>query len=292
MQEEHAGKIPDDEIDLTAIGKKIYALVTYPFVLLAANIKTTLVFLLAAVLLAFFLKYNIPKTYYSSFIIRPIDKYEKLHLKVLGDIQTLLKKRDYATIAGELNISPSVAAAIADLRTNNSTYKPSSDSINYTEVTIGTTDYNQFIPIQNSLVNYLERNPYFAKLKNLQIKQIAMSLEQVNKDLPQLDSLKKLQLTNYGRQQASTQNPILLNDLINPTAVYAMSIERQNKKSNLLAQEAFEDNFQVIKNCVVVKHHDWPPRVLVLCLYLVPLFLLLCLIFLIGRNQFMKRLKH
>jgi len=289
MQENYADRLADDEINISPILKRIYAVISYPFRLLAANPKTTAAFILLSLIMSYSAKYTIPKVYSSAFIIRPADPKEKFHLNMLGDIDWLLRKRDYATVASELKLSPEVASKLAGIQFFNSVAHPSPDSINYTEIIIKTTDYNQFIPLQNSLLKYLESNPHFARIKTLQSKQVALELDQVDRDLPQLDSLKKLQLGSYEKQQVPAQSALLLKDLINPTAVYAMSVDRLNKKTALMAQQVFDSNFELVKSCVVVKNHSWPPRVLVMLLYNVPVFLVLCVMLLALRDWILKR---
>lgn len=72
--------IPDEQIDLIAIYKKTTSTVKSMINVYIANIKTTIVFILTATLIAISAKYILPKQYTSSFIIRPNDK-TKNHIK-------------------------------------------------------------------------------------------------------------------------------------------------------------------------------------------------------------------
>lgn len=126
--------------------------------------------------------------------------------------------------------------------------KKRTDSINKTGITIDTYDYNQLIPIQNSILKYLEENPYFKKISELQKKQINQSLELVEGDLERLDKLKQLRIKSYDKIGMPNQNSLLLNDMINPTQVYTMAAECMNNKAALLAQLVFIDNFQLVKD--------------------------------------------
>lgn len=279
-------RIPEDEIDIRSAGRKLLSMLIYPFVLFGKHLLITLAFVLAGILSSVAVKYAYAKTYKSSFIIRPNDRNEKFHLKMIGDIQTLLKQKDYGGVGRELNIDSTVASQIAGLQASNPFVKNRSDSLNYTEVTIETTSPANFLPVQTGILNYLEQNPYFKKIRELQMKQVEITLEQVNKDLVQLDSLKELQLARYSNNiSLPEKGTFLLNELINPTATYTVSTERLNRRNALLAQKVFLDNFQLIKSCVLVKHHSWPPRILVTCLYLVPAALLLCFLFLLYKEH-------
>jgi hypothetical protein len=284
MQPTSKNKIPDDEIDIGSITQKISRTISYVADLYIKNIFITLLFVFIAVVFSVTIKYSATKTYKSSFIIRPNDKTEKFHLKIIGDIQTLLKFGDFGGIARELKIDSLIAKSIKEIETVNPYVKNRTDSINSTEVTIEIRDYNNLLPVQNAILNYLEGNPYFHKIKELQKKQNELNMTYVNKDIQQLDSLKALQLNNYRTQRSGT-NSLLLNELINPTASYTVQAERITKKANLIAQLVFIDNFQLIKSCVPVKEPFWPPRILLICTIMVPLFLLLCFLFLHFKNR-------
>jgi hypothetical protein len=280
MQTQQGGVIPEDEIDIGSLGRRITAFFNYLFFLLSSNIKTTLLFVLLGIGMAIATKFLVPKTYKASFIIRPNDRTERFHLKIIGDIQSLLKQGDFQTVASELKIDSPTARSLVKLETFNAKVKSSPDSVNFSEITIHSTDKSSFSKIQNSIINYLENNPYFAKIRTLQKNQIDLSIVQVESDLLRLDSLKKLQLGSYEREKTMPQNAFILNELVNPTAAYAMGIDRTNKKIQLMAQQAFLENFQIIKSCVTPSRHYSPPRILFMCLAFVPLCLLLCLIFL------------
>ena len=277
-------RIPDDEIDFKSLGKRARSILIYPFSLIASSKTSLIIFLAAATALSISSKFIIPKTYKSSFVVRPSDIYDKLYLKVLADIPILLKQHDLEGLAGTLQLDSHTVASISDISYASSSFKSGADSLNFVEVVIKTTDYTQFVPIQNGILNYLENNPYYLKIKTLQKEQITLAMQQVNTDLLKLDSMKLLQLRNNERQIGSTT--LFLNNLINPADIYTAAAERMDKKSKLLAQLAFIDRFQLIKPCVITKVPSYPPRILVVCLYLVPLSVFLCFIFLLFRQFF------
>jgi hypothetical protein len=278
-------RIPDDEIDLGSLAAKTSRVIRYPFHLFRNNLLLTLIFIVVGVGLSVSLKYIIPKSYKSSFIFRPNDFKEKSYLRILSDIQVLLKHRDYQGLSKELNISEKLASTFLSLQIYNPSIKNPVDSANITEVVLVTTDYHSFLPLQQSLLNYFESNPYFQKIRGLHVSQIAMNMTMVDKDLAMLDSLKKLQLKNYEKNQSSGQSILPINDLINPTASYSMAIERLNKKINLEAQKKFLDNFEVIKSCFQNQNPDFPPRIMVMCFYIVPIFLVICFFYLHWKQK-------
>ncbi|MEI6021953.1 MAG: hypothetical protein WCR21_12570 [Bacteroidota bacterium] len=277
--------IPEDEIDFKTLGQKTLQLIQYPFVLFYRHKLITGLFILLAVSVAIFFKMSVTKTYTSSFIIRPNDRSEKFHVRILDDMRSLLKHKDWQTLSQALNMDSLQLKSIADLQIYASSNKVGHDSINYTEVVVECTDYHLFIPLQNALLYYLENNPYFNKIKTVELTRMREENPMVENDLKMLDSLKKLQITNYALQKNMNQNALLLSEASDPVAFYNMSIERLNKKYKLMAQNAFLDNFQLIKSCVVVKKPSWPPRIILLLCIILPIFLFICFILLAIKTK-------
>lgn len=281
MAEEQKNIIPEDEIDFKSIGSKITNALFYPFTLLLQNIKTTLLFVFAAIALSIAVKYLIPKSYKADFILRPISNNERTHLKMLDDIKRLLKLQDFKSISRELKIDESTAKTLQDLEVVNFAFaKNRADSSNTTIVTMELSDYTQLLPMQNILLNYLESNPYLTKIKEYQKLNIQLKSGLIDKDISLLDSLKLLQLNSYDKLKVTDQNSVYLKDLINPTSTYTLSLERLNQKVGLIGQTMFLDNFQLVKGVVVSERHSWPPRILLICLVIAPLFMVACVVFL------------
>jgi len=281
MSENTNRAIPDDEIDFKSIGQNISNAVKYPFVLFWQNKLTTLLFVLMAIAICVTLKFTIPKTYSGNFIIRPNERSERTHLRMLGDLAKLLKLKDFKALARELRIEESEAKNIVDLEfTNHAFAKALSDSSNTTTIELELRDFNQLLPLQNKLLAYLENNPYFVRIRDYQKMNIAMKTGLIDKDMLLLDSLKRMQLHSYDKLKMTEQNSVYLNDLINPTSTYTLQLERLSQKVGLLGQSMFIDSFQLVKGVVVSERHNWPPRILIMCLVLVPIFLLLCSMYL------------
>lgn len=285
MSSEPQNKIPEDEIDVRSLWKRTSSFLSYPLSLFLSNKAVTLGFIVAAFAVALGFKLLVPKTYSSSCVIRPLDGSERIHLRMLKDVEVLLKYKDYRTLSTELKLDSMTAATLVKIESINPSLKNPVDSANITEIIITTSHPEMFKLLQNALLNYLENNPYFFKIKDLQKKQIALELEQVEKDLVKLDSLKMLQLQNYKQAAFAQPNTLVLNELMNPVAAYKTANERMEKKSGLLARTVFTDNFQLVKSIVAIKQHTWPPRLLVLCLYTTPLFLFLCFLFLHSKKS-------
>lgn len=285
MDKSEEKKIPDDEVDIGLIGRRVLNVLSYPVVLFASNIKTTLAFVATAILLSVALKYTLPKTYESSFIIRPSDISDKLYLKVLADLPMLLKHKQYDALSEALQIPTEKLGGIAGISFKTTSYKTGADSSNYSEIILKVSDPELFLPLQKGILNHLESNPYYSKIKNLQKAQIELATKQIDTDQLRLDSLKKKQLNGYNETNLPKTEAALIT-LINAAPIYSLSMDHLDRKSKLMAQSVFIDRFQLIKSCLVSKQANFPPRIMILCLYMVPVFLVLCFLFLLsGRKR-------
>lgn len=153
-----------------------------------------------------------------------------------------------------------------------------------TEVILKLKNNMLFDTIQNAIVSYLEENPFFKELREIQKKNVITKIASIEKDLQLLDSLKFLQITSYDSKNIENSK-LLLSDLINPTATYTVSTELLKEKLNLETQLKFINNYQVTKSVIIVDKHSFPPRILIMMLILLPLSLLLCGIYLYFKTK-------
>lgn len=275
MEHNTSKQIGDDEIDFGAFSEKLVSFILYPVKVWLKKPALTVFCLVAGLVGGVAIRYYSDKTYEAMFIIRPTEKNEKIHLKILSDLQRLLKIDDYETLAAELKIDKQIVASLSDLNyLNYATVKSKADSSNTTEISLSVTDPLQLTPLQNAILHYLNNNPYFQRIKELQQKSLKLKTDMVERDLELLDSLKKMQLRNYTTTQTTEKNGLFLRDLVNPTGTYTLSLERLNQRTGLLAQSYFMDGFFMAKPLVTPKQHRWPPRLVTCLAVAVPLSLI------------------
>lgn len=275
----------DDELDFMSIGNKILKVLLYPFQLLLKYPKISTSFLILSIIAAFLIRFTVTPTFRSSFIIKPNDKTEKFHLKILYDLSLLIKEKNYKVLADELKLNENEVKSIISIEAHYPAIKVLKDTVNCTEVFIETKSTDLLIPIQTSILNYLENNPYFLKIHQIVTSQIEIESKIVDQDLLSLDSLKALQLVSLKDQKIGKENLVLLNELINPTAAYVTSSDRLNKKLQLLARSNYTNSFQLVKGCLPFIKPYWPPRLLVLLIVLIPSFLILCFFYLVVKEK-------
>jgi len=278
--------LPNDEIDFKKIGDSFINLFLFPIKLLLRNYKTTFVFILIAFIASMVFRYGIQQQFKSSFIIRPSIKNERLHIKMLEDLQLLCKQNDSKSLAKELKIDETIVSSIDQISIINYAFsKNKADSSNMTGVELLANNNTQFYEIQNAILNYLEENPYIKKQKEIEKQVIELKSKLIETDILLLDSLKKLQLSNYGKLKLIEQNNVLVSEINNPVSTYTLSLERLNQKAGLIFQTEFINHFQLIKGVVPSQNHVWPPRLLILLCVSIPFFLILCFFYLYIKER-------
>ncbi len=279
-------QIPNDEIDFKKVANVFINLLVHPINSLLRYYKTTFVFILIAIIASIVVRFGFPQQYKSSFIIRPTIKNERLHIKMLEDLQLLWKLNDSQSLAKELKIDEKTVSCIDQiLITNYAFSKNKADSSNMTGVELLANNNTQFYEIQNAILKYLEENPYIKKQKEIEKKVIELKSKLIEKDILLLDSLKELQLSNYGKLKMIEQNNFLVSEINNPVSTYSLSLERLNQKAGLIFQTEFINHFQLIKGVVPSQNHIWPPRLLILLCVSIPFFLLICLLYLYVKER-------
>jgi hypothetical protein len=189
-----------------------------------------------------------------------------------------------------LDVSEGTAKSLQQIKAENPFLQGRRDSINYTIITLNASDPSQLVALQNGVKGYLENSPYFLMISRLQKEQVRVQREMVERDLVLLDSLKSREASQKHTTGVSGQ--LLMSDLTDPTRPFSAANERMAKKTALMAQEAFRENFQLIRPVVVPLHHSFPPRILIAMAFLLPLALVLCFFFLVFYENFRGRRKQ
>lgn len=278
--------IGDEEIDMSAIAGKLIGLFLYPFRLLAGHLRVTLAFVVLGLITAVCIRYGLTQRYESSFIIKPTDGYERFHVKILNEICQMQRLKDHKSLSRELKLEEADLEAINKLEVVNSPGgKIWRDSINCTEVRMSLYDNSKFLKIQTALINYLENNVYFAKVKKVNTDYNEKTLGAVNASLLRLDSLQRIQLDGYNNIKLSESGSVLLKDVLNPTSTYTLTRELFQQKMELIARTSFQNNFELVKSAVEVEKASWPPRLLLLLALCLPAALALAVIFLLLKKN-------
>jgi hypothetical protein len=260
----HPSDLNNDPIDIGNFLSRLRSFVLTPIHLVIKYKTTVLMHVCVWLLLACLVRFALPPAYRATFIIRPSDPKERFHLRIIGDVATLAKQKNHAAIANLLQIDAVIASELEAIELYNPSFKQSPDSINFTEVGLVMKSNKNFEVIQNALLNYLHNNPYFKKIRDVQVRQIKLTENRIKVDLVELDSLKQLQQEALRHSAVSSQ--VAVSDFLDPVAAYTLAIDRVYKQGSLEGQKAFIDNFQLIKATTAFDRPSFPPRLLVLVL--------------------------
>jgi hypothetical protein len=261
----------DDIIDFTAIIHRI----SYPFSLLKKHSKLSLVYVAAAVVLAFVLKLTLPPLYSGSFIIKSNENKDLYFLNMLMDLQNLVKDNDHAGIAGELKVQENDAALLKHIGLDAIFNPRGTDSSKAVIVTFEMCEQNRFIELQNALIAYLENSPHYQKLRGIRISNIENLEKKITRDIAEMDSVKRIIIDNI-KPAATGGNGLVYNVPVDPYKAYEINMNRYKEQLSLINQQKDQSSFELMKSCVVSKKPIWP-KLSVLAFILVPVSLLLFL---------------
>jgi hypothetical protein len=98
--------------------------------------------------------------------------------------------------------------------------------------------------LQKGIVNYLENNEYASKLKEIDKTSLRQIEVKLDKDLNNLDSLKRILEKSIVPQ--NTGNGIILGEPINPITVYDISLKLYEKKLQISNKQKMNNSFNVM----------------------------------------------
>jgi hypothetical protein len=258
----------DDIIDFTAIIDRV----TYPFVLLKKHYKLSLVYVFVAVTLSLVLKLTLPPVYSGSFIIKSNEDKDLYFLNMLMDLQSLVKDSDHAGIAGELNVPEIDAALLKKITLDLIFNSRGTDSSKAVIITFNMSEQNKFIGLQDALINYLENNPHYQKLRGMRISNIDNLSKKITRDIIEMDSVKKIIIDNI-KPAVTSGNGLVYNVPVDPYKAYEINMARYKEQLGLINKQKDQSSFELMKTCVVSKKPIWP-KLSMLVLLLVPISLL------------------
>ena len=113
---------------------------------------------------------------------------------MITDLKTLVKDDDYEEVSSLLKLDQNICEKISeiDFQTEKANkYFKYSDSVNSIVVHIYSFDRTAFDTIQSAILNYIENSDYYAKNRNVRIENIEEMERKLNKDMADIDSLKR-----------------------------------------------------------------------------------------------------
>jgi hypothetical protein len=246
-------ELKDNIIDFTEILKKI----RYPFYLVSKYSRLFLIYSAIAVICVIAFKFTLTPEYSASFIISPNEKTNIFYVNMINDIKDLVKAGDKIGLASELKITPEVAKQIKKIDFYPFRIKKTVDSIDAMVITMQMQEIDKFLPVQNSIFDYLENSPYYKKVNAVRLEKIESTKRKLSKELKEIDSVNKLIVTNI-KPIINSSSGLVYNVPLDPFHAYEVSMRYFKQEIDLLALKDFAKSFEIIKPCVVNQKPVWP----------------------------------
>ena len=258
-------ELQDDEFDIEELLYKLFLLfkkfinwLFYPVKLVFNKPKRLTIIIGIFVVFAIIIRYATPAIYKSHFVLKPDNQTDLNFVGMLNDIETLIKDDDYEELASILQLDQSICENIFKIENTlvktNKFYKYN-DSINCIVIDIYTYDRNQFDTVQKAIYSYIENSEYYSKSRNIRIENINEMERKLNKDMSDIDSLKKSLTHNAGPRAAGG---FVYGEPINPMNVYEKAIVIYKEQLSLHYQTSYTACFELVKKCMKTKKRFWP----------------------------------
>lgn len=267
--------LKDDMIDVSVIIKKLL----YPFKLLTSHYKTTVSFIIASTGIAIILYFVIPPIYSASFIIKPNERKDSYYVNMLMDLATLAKDKDFKGIANELKVTETDAEFLKKISVNIINKSKGADSGEAAIITLQMKECVKFIAIQKGILNYLETNRHYQKLKKNRLENIKKLEYKLRQEIIEIDSVKRIVINNITPPQNFRGSGLFYNVPLDPFRAYDVNMQRYKEQLNLLILQDFSNSFDLIKPCVVSSKPVFP-KLSWLLLFAIPASLIACIFFL------------
>jgi len=272
----------DDEFDIEILAQKTYSVfrktlrkLLFPVRVLIARPLRLLVFVSCGILLATILFYTLPKRYVSDFIIKPSNKGDLYFVDLIMDLGQLVYNKDHAALSQQLNLDEHTCSKLSRISVELIRKSKGADTADAAIIYILSSDYTIFDTVQNSILRYLENDPYYGKMKKLRELDIADMQVKIAKNMEEIENLKKVVTQNM---EPRASGGFVYGEPLNPVTVYEADLSLFRQQLGLRWQSNYASNFGLIKKCLTTTRPSWPklPVLIIIC---VGVSLLVCFIF-------------
>lgn len=278
-------ELNDDEFDIEYLAYKLLIVLKkglnwflYPFKLIFIKPKRLALVIGILFVVSLIIRFATPAIYKSNFILKPANQGDLNFASILNDIEVLIKNDDYEEASEILHLSPDICEKIYkidfELVKSDRVYKYS-DTVSSVVIDIYTSDRNLFDTIQQAIYTYIEESDYYAKSRKIRAANILEMETKLNKDMRDIDSLKKTLTSNAVPRNAGG---FVYGEPINPMNVYEKAIVIYKELLALKYQTNYIASFELVKKCIKTKKRYWP-RLSILLPASVLLGLLICLFY-------------
>ena len=243
MQQGSKELAKEDYITLSSLKKVILDLLRLVFKFfdfLLKAIKVYLIWFIFCCVLGIGLSYLIyklkPKYYESEMIVYNNELSKKDYNEIIKNLNNLLLTQSYDDLSGILKLNRDELNKIENFQAvsiiNENLDKDTSTKVGQSFKII--TKFKLQIKVdslQNSIIEYLNNNPYLSKIREGQTKILIDKLDFLNNQLQKLDSAQRI----YNRVMLNSKMPATFyNNAMNPADLYNQSINLANEKEAIL----------------------------------------------------------
>ena len=246
-----------DEIDLRYLFEKIASLFEkakgYLLSIISFFIKNMIFLILGVIIfvsISIGATYMIKPYYESSLILNVRNQIAKnVSYRLFSFMNQLISNKEYESLGELLNISSEAAETITKVQFKEEKDISQEQNSIYIKIWVSTHDNSIFPSIEKGIINNLKSNNYLKEELSLSQKYNKEIIEKIQKELLQLDSLKKtieISLINNNKG-----NGLIYGQPINPVSVYEKEFDlftkqlTYEKETNLLSYFRIVDSFKI-----------------------------------------------
>ncbi|WP_192821149.1 chain length determinant protein [Rufibacter sp. LB8] len=173
---------------------------------------------------------------------------------LIKNLEVMVKEGNTLALSKTLKISEASAEQIESIKFFNiDAHRVPEDSVllgGPFGVQVTSYQNNLFDSLEVGIVNYVETNPYFNRMKTIKRDYLQTFIDKLTLDLRSIDSLR----TTVANPKASGSG-FVYGSAVDPTNLYRQSVEILEKRTNFEGQLKRVDNLQVVNSFVP---HKWP----------------------------------
>ncbi len=275
-------QLQNDEFDVEVFTQKIYHIIIrgfkklgFPFRVVFSKPISLGLFLALGVGLALLLKFSLPPTYKSSFILKPQNSGDLTFINLIYDISILVKENDKEALMYELHLDEKTINNLVKLDFDPIKRNRYIDTVHLLVIKIYTNDPSSFETVQNSIYNYLENSPYYSKMKNVHQKEMVQMERKLALDMFEIDSVKRVMAQNI---QPRGNGGFVYGEPMDPVKIYEEGLNLFHQQMGINWQKQYSNNFELVKSCTATNKPFWP-KLSILLLVCVSLSLVCCFIY-------------
>lgn len=162
--------------------------------------------------------------------------------EIIKTLDKLIQEKNYEEVAKRISLDIEQTAKVKSMEVNDIYEYNEKNKMRLFQISIMIVDNQLLTELQNRIVKYLEENAYVKKRINLKKENIKTRIQFFQKEIDQIDSLKK-RIENRGLIRDNSNNLLLFD----PVSVYQELVILFERKLELEKDLELADNFQVME---------------------------------------------